>query len=315
MLKQISAIDAIETNALINEDCPDYNFLLKSEMEYRTIIARSPVIKEKLEIVEMVARTDSSVLILGESGVGKGIFAEQIHLKSNRRKKPFVRVDCAVIPECFLDTGLFEYADGGTVFFDEIGELSPSLQIMLLRVMQERDVRVLAASSRDMEKQVEKGEFCGDLFYRLNVLPLCIPPLRQRPQDIPGLAELFLENSIKKTNNSFDGFSAYAMETILSYSWPGNVRELKICIERACITGKSNRIEAGDIFPDLPASAHIDGNRDLKAAENNFRAQFIKTVLAENNWNQTETSRALNIQRTYLSRLIKELEINNPKEQ
>jgi Nif-specific regulatory protein len=312
MLKQI---DVIETNALINTNCTDLNCLLKSEMEYRTIIARSPVIKEKLEIVEMVARTDSSVLIMGESGVGKGIFAEQIHLKSKRREKPFVRVDCAVIPECLLDTRLFEYADGGTVFFDEIGELPPVLQTMLLRVMQERDVRVLAASSRDMEKQVEKGDFCGDLFYRLNVLPLYIPPLRQRPQDIPGLAELFLKNSIKKTKNIFEGFSADAMETLLSYSWPGNVRELENCVERACITGKDKCIEAGDIFPDLPVPAPMDGNRDLKTAENIFRAQFIKTVLAENNWNQTETSRALNIQRTYLSRLIKELEINNPKEQ
>jgi Nif-specific regulatory protein len=326
MLKQIDAIDVIETDALINTNCTELNFLLKSEMEYRTIIARSPVIKEKLEIIERVAKTDSSVLILGESGVGKEIFAEQIHLKSNRCKKPFVRVNCAAIPEGLLGTELFGYADGGTVFFDEMGELAPALQSKLLRVIQERvfekngsgvDVRILAATNRDMEKQVEKGEFGGDLFYRRNVLPLYIPPLRQRPQDIPGLAELFLKNSIKKTKNSFEGFSEEAMETILSYSWPGNIRELENCVEHACITGKGSCIEAGDLFPDLPASASVprDGNRDLKKAENIFRAQFIKKVLTENNWNQTETSKALNIQRTYLSRLIKELEINNPKEQ
>jgi len=318
------------------------------ESGYHTnVIAKSPVMVEKLEIIERVARTDSSVLILGESGVGKEIFAEQIHIKSPRRKKPFVRVNCAAIPEGLLESelfghvkgaftsavasrhGRFEVADGGTIFLDEIGELPLALQAKLLRVIQERsfekvgsdvtvtvDVRILAATNRDIEKQVEKGEFRSDLYYRLNVLPLYIPPLRQRPEDIPALADLFLAKSMKKTQNQFDGFSNEAMETMLSYSWPGNVRELENCVERACIIGKGRWIEAEDLFLKSSLSAAIpeDGSRNLKAAENIFRARYIKKVLEENNWNQTETAKALSIQRTYLSRLIKELDINNPKE-
>jgi len=315
-----------------------------SDMEHHTIIAKSPVILEKLEIIERVAKTDSSVLILGESGVGKEIFAERIHLLSPRSTKPFVRLNCAAIPEGLLESelfghvkgaftsavssrhGRFELADGGTIFLDEIAELPLALQAKLLRVIQERkfekvgsdttitvDIRILAATNRDIEKQVEKGEFRSDLYYRLNVLPLFIPPLRQRPEDIPHLADFFLKKSMKKTRNYFDGFSGEAMEAMLSYSWPGNVRELENCIERACVIGKGKFIEAEDVFlKSFPMEVMPkDGSRNLKAAENIFRARYIKKVLGENNWNQTEAAKVLSIQRTYLSRLIKELDINN----
>ena len=318
---------------------------ISSSKDHNTIIAKSPIIKEKLEIIERVAKTDSSVLILGESGVGKEIFAEQIHLKSLRRLKPFVKVNCAAIPEGLLESelfghvkgaftsaiasrhGRFELADGGTIFLDEIAELPLSLQSKLLRVIQERtfekvgsdvsitvDVRILAATNRDIEKQVKSGEFRGDLYYRLNVLPLYIPPLRQRPEDIPDLADMFLNQYMKQTQNYFDGFSQEAMETMLSYSWPGNIRELRNCVERACVIGKDKRIEVNDLF--LKPLSHIPegGIRNLKTAENIFRRRYIKQVLEENNWNQTETAKALSIQRTYLSRLIKELDINHPKE-
>jgi len=319
----------------------------KSDMEHHTIVAKSPVILEKLEIIERVAKTDSSVLILGESGVGKEIFAERIHLLSPRSTKPFIRVNCAAIPEGLLESelfghvkgaftsaisnrhGRFEMADGGTIFLDEIAELPLALQAKLLRVIQERkfekvgsdatisvDIRILAATNRDIEKQVEKGEFRSDLYYRLNVLPLYIPPLRQRPEDIPLLADFFLRKSIKKTRNHFDGFSEEALSAMLSYSWPGNVRELENCIERACVIGKGALLGAEDIFlKSFPMEVlPKDGSRNLKAAENIFRSRYIKKVLAEHNWNQTEASKALSIQRTYLSRLIKELEINNSKE-
>ena len=318
-----------------------------SEMEHRKIIAKSPIMLEKLEIIDRVAKTDSSVLLLGESGSGKEVFAEQIHLQSPRNKKPFVRVNCAAIPEGLLESelfghvkgaftsaiatrhGRFELADGGTIFLDEIGELPLSLQSKLLRVIQEKtfekvgsditvtvDVRILAATNRDIEKQVEKKEFRSDLYYRLNVLPLYIPPLRARPEDIPELAEYFLGQSMKKTQNHFDGFSPDAMETMLAYSWPGNIREMQNCIERACIIAKGKLIRADDLFLKTTSSAVVpeDGSRNLKNAENIFRARFIRQVLEENNWNQTETAKALDIQRTYLSRLIKELDINNPKE-
>jgi Nif-specific regulatory protein len=311
------------------------------------MVAKSAVILEKLEIVDRVAKTDSSVLLLGESGVGKEIFAEQINLKSARSDKPFVKVNCAAIPEGLLESelfghvkgaftsavssrhGRFELANGGTIFLDEIGELPLALQAKLLRVIQEKtfekvgsdesitvDVRILAATNRDIEKQVEDGEFRSDLYYRLNVLPLYIPPLRQRVEDIPDLAELFLKKTIKKTKNQITGFSQEAMETMFSYSWPGNIRELENCIERACVIAKGKRIEVEDLFLKSPVQ-HIfpsDGSRNLKNAENSFRTRYIKQVLEENNWNQTEAAKALSIQRTYLSRLVKELDIANLKE-
>ncbi|GHV45156.1 Fis family transcriptional regulator [Spirochaetia bacterium] len=320
---------------------------LKTDQGYHTLVAKSPVILEKLEIIERVARTDSSVLILGESGVGKELFAEQIHLQSPRSKEPFVRVNCAAIPEGLLESelfghvkgaftnaianrqGRFEMADGGTIFLDEIGDIPLPLQAKLLRVIQEKtfekvgsdisvtvNVRILAATNKDIETLVEKGEFRNDLYYRLNVLPIYIPPLRQRQEDIPELARFFLKKFMVETKKQFEGFSNEAMETMLSYSWPGNIRELENCVERACVIGKNEWIQREDLFlkNSSESSEQDEGNRNLKTAINTFKTHFIRKVLEENNWNQTEASKALDIQRTYLSRLIKELDIINPKE-
>lgn len=313
---------------------------------YHTLIAKSPVILEKLEIIDRVAKTDSSVLILGESGVGKELFAEQIHLRSPRTGAPFVRVNCAALPENLMESelfghvkgaftgaiqsrqGRFEAAHKGTIFLDEIGEIPLSLQSKLLRVIQDKtfekvgsdmsitvNVRILAATNRDIEAMVEKGEFRSDLYYRINVLPLYIPPLRQRPEEIPELAEFFLKRYQAETKKQFDGFSADAMKFMLSYSWPGNIRELENSIERACVISKGRTIQKNDLFmrstlelssPAVPAG---EGSRNLKNTLNKFKATFIEKVLEENNWNQTETAKALDIQRTYLSRLIKELSI------
>ena len=310
---------------------------------YHTLIAKSPVILEKLDIIQRVAQTDSSVLILGESGVGKELFAERIHFLSTRSAEPFVRINCAALPENLLESelfghvkgaftsaiqnrpGRFEFANGGTVFFDEIGDMPLSLQAKLLRVIQEKsfekvgsdvsqtvDVRILAATNRDIETMVEKGEFRSDLYYRINVLPIYIPPLRQRPEDIPELAKYFLDKYQAETKKQFNGFSGEAMEFMLSYAWPGNVRELENAIERACVIGKGNIIQKDDLF--MRSSAHTteeagEGSRNLKNAVNSFKVHFIQKVLEENNWNQTEAARVLDIQRTYLSRLIKELSI------
>jgi Nif-specific regulatory protein len=318
---------------------------LKTDQGYHSLVAKSPIILEKIEIIDRIAKTDSSVLILGESGVGKEIFAEQIHLRSNRNREPFVRVNCAALPEGLLESelfghvkgaftnaianrqGRFEMANGGTIFLDEIGDLSLSLQSKLLRVIQEKtfekvgsdssvtvNVRILAATNKDIEALVEKGEFRSDLYYRLNVLPIYIPPLRQRPEDIPELAAFFLRKFIRETKKQFEGFSDEAMEAMLSYSWPGNIRELENCVERACVIGKNKWISREDLFFKYPSHpAGQEGGRDLKTAINTFKTHFIRKVLEENNWNQTETAKVLDIQRTYLSRLIKELDIN-PKE-
>ena len=316
---------------------------LETEEKYHTIIAKNPMILEKLAIVDQVAKTDSSVLILGESGVGKELFAEQIHLRSNRAKKAFIKVNCAALPEGLLESelfghvkgaftsaisnrqGRFELANGGTIFLDEIGDLPLPLQAKLLRVLQQKtfekvgsdvsitvDVRILAATNQDIQKHVENGSFRSDLYYRLNVLPLYVPPLRQRPEDIPVLAEFFLDKFMKKTKKQFEGFSEDAIQTMLSYSWPGNVRELENCVERACVIGRNKKIRSDDLYLKNPAShAFADtAERNLKNAINVFKARFIQMVLEENNWNQTETARALDIQRTYLCKLIKELEIN-----
>jgi len=317
--------------------------VINRKKDKNSLIAKSPIILEKLEIIKRIAQTDSSVLILGEKGVGKELFAEQIHFLSRRNIAPFVKINCAELPESFLESelfghvkgafaaafenhnGRFEMADNGTIFFEEIGNISLHLQSKLLRLLQQKtfekvgsdilqtvDIRILAATSRDIETMVEKGEFLNDLYYRINVLPLYIPPLRQRPEDIPELAEYFLIIYQNETNKQFKGFSTEAMEFMLSYSWPGNVQELENCIEQACETGKGIFIQKDDLFiqtsPDI-SETQREGCRNLKNAVNAFRVHFIQKVLEENNWNQTETAKALDIQRTYLSRLIKELSI------
>lgn len=315
---------------------------LKKDQGYHTLIAKSPIMAAKLEIVDRIAKTDSSVLILGESGVGKELFAEQIHLRSLRSTNPFIRVNCAVLPEGLLESelfghvkgaftnavadrrGRFELAEGGTIFLDEIGDLALSLQAKLLRVIQEKtfekvgsemsitvNVRILAATNKDIEALVARGEFRNDLYYRLNVLPLYIPPLRQRPEDIPELAAFFLSQGMLETKKQFEGFSQEAMDAMLAYSWPGNIRELENCIERACVIGKDKWIQEEDLFlkKTVNPSFQEAGSRDLKSALTAFKAYFIQKVLEEHHGNQTETAKALDIQRTYLSKLIKELHI------
>ena len=222
---------------------------------YHTFIGESRIITEKLAIARKAAETDSSVLLLGESGVGKELFAEQIHLASPRANRPFIRVNCAAIPEALLESelfghvkgaftdaiadrrGRFELADGGTIFLDEIADMPLALQAKLLRVIQSRsfepigasepmrvNVRIVAATNHNLERDVAEGRFRADLFYRLNVLPIQIPPLRESREDIPLLAEFFLRKHSRDTKKQLSGFTDEAMDQLLSYTWPGNVR-------------------------------------------------------------------------------------------
>jgi transcriptional regulator with GAF, ATPase, and Fis domain len=315
---------------------------IATDRGYHTMIARSPVILEKLDIVERVAKSDSSVLILGESGVGKELFAEQLHLKSDRVSGPFVRVNCAALPEGLLESelfghvkgaftdaisnrkGRFEMADKGTIFLDEIGDLSLSLQSKLLRVIQNKsfekvgssdtqtvNVRIIAATNRDIEKLVEEQKFRSDLYYRLNVLPLYIPPLRQRIEDIPALADFFMKKFRHEVKKDFLGFSETAMTAILSYSWPGNIRELENTVERACVIGKPPYIKEEDLLLNIRTMPDNNtyADKSLKSVINLFKKHYVQKVLEENEWNQTLAAQVLDIQRTYLSRLLKELEI------
>ncbi|HWP35793.1 MAG TPA: sigma-54 dependent transcriptional regulator [Thermodesulfobacteriota bacterium] len=247
------------------------------------LIGRSPKMRAVFELIKTVAPVDSTVLILGETGTGKELVAREIHEASERRGKPFVAVSCGAIPETLLESelfghdrgaftgatrarpGKFEAADGGTIFLDEIGEIPPAVQHKLLRVLQEKeierlgetrpvkvDVRVIAATHRDLEAMMREGRFREDLYYRLNVVPIRIPPLRERPEDIPLLAAHFLRRFAERFKKPVTGIAPAALQALLTYPWPGNVRELEHAIERAVIMSPGT--ELTDIPLGLPAA-------------------------------------------------------------
>jgi Nif-specific regulatory protein len=317
---------------------------LRVDQGFHTFVCASKAMADKIAIAEKAAETQSPVLLLGESGVGKELFAEQIHLKSPRSAKPFIRVNCAALPESLLESelfghvkgaftdatsdrrGRFELADGGTLFLDEIGDLPLTIQAKLLRVLQQQtfeklgssqtihvDVRIIAATNQDIDTLVREQKFRTDLYYRLNVLPIHIPPLRLRKEDIPELTDFFLTRICRQNEKKLQGFSPEAMEKLLSYSWPGNVRELKNVVERAAVlTAENDIIRPQALFPDNRSLTNRDEYRgmDLKHAVNLFKKNFITHVLQNSGWNQTRAAKYLGIQRTYLSRLIKDLEIS-----
>ncbi len=315
---------------------------LQNTSGYHTFVGSSALITEKLQLARKVAATDSSVLIMGESGTGKELFAEQIHLSSPRREGPFIRVNCAALPEHLLEselfghvkgaftdahrdrTGRFELANGGTLFLDEVAEIPLNLQPKLLRAIQHKtfqkvgaseptyvDVRILAATNKDIDAEVENGNFREDLYYRLNVLPIYVPPLRERPDDIEELSNFFLNRINRETKKQLKGFSPSAMDRLLSYSWPGNIRELENVVERAVVISSGPYIEHDDLLLQSSGSGEEEeyGEQSLKEAVNSFKRNYIRTLLENHSWNQTETAKVLGIQRTYLSKLIKELDI------
>ncbi len=323
--------------------------------EYHSFVAQNPKVLKILEDVDIIAKTNSSVLIYGESGVGKELFAEQVQLRSNRRDKPFVRVSCAALSPSLLESelfghvkgaytnatsnqkGRFEMADGGTIFLDEIGELPLDLQAKLLRVIQERkfervgssetisvDVRIIAATNRNLEEMVSQKLFRNDLYFRLNVMPITIPPLRERKEDIEPLCRLFMEKFGMETNKKFSGFSSAALKAMYNYSWPGNIRELENTIERACILGQPPLIGVDDLhiphgedvsleenvlFEDSVETASFNSDRTLKTAINGFKKEYVTKILSEVNWNQTKAAKILGLQRTYVNKLLTELDI------
>ena len=248
------------------------------------IIGRSAVMLEVFRLVETVCRTNSTVLISGESGTGKELVARAIHQRSLRHDRPFVAVNCGAMPEALLESelfghvrgaftgadkdkkGLIEAADGGTIFLDEIGEMTAPMQVKLLRVLQERryrrvggtdesaaDIRVIAATNRDLPRMVSEGKFREDLFYRLNVIPLQMPALRDRPEDIPLIAGHFLGKYTREMGKAIDGFSPEAAAALKAYPWPGNVRELENVIERAVALESHQRVEVGTLPENLRA--------------------------------------------------------------
>ncbi|HVY54464.1 MAG TPA: sigma 54-interacting transcriptional regulator, partial [Thermodesulfobacteriota bacterium] len=266
---------------------------IKDLGNFDDIICRSAPMQEVMRDVEQVAGTDSTVLILGETGTGKEVIARTIHKLSGRNDKPLIKVNCAAIPASLIESeffgheagaftgatrkrdGRFKLADGGTIFLDEIGELTLDLQAKLLRVLQEGEfepvgssetkkvnVRVLAATNRNLKKSVEKGAFREDLYYRLNVFPISLPPLRERLEDVEIFARSFAEKFARRMGRMFEPLHEDCIKRLTSYSWPGNVRELQNVIERAVITSQGSRLNLDRAFPESSASPAPDGCGD-----------------------------------------------------
>ncbi|PYN98147.1 MAG: hypothetical protein DMD91_15955 [Candidatus Rokuibacteriota bacterium] len=301
-------------------------------------IAQSPAMTTVLDLVERVAPTDATLLIQGESGTGKELIAQAVHHASPRAPRPFVAVNCGAVPEALLESelfghvrgaftgavaskvGLFEEAHGGTLFLDEIGEMPAALQVKLLRVLQggefrrlgatqvlTTDVRVLAATNRDLVEMVRQGVFRDDLFYRLNVIRVVVPPLRERREDIPALAEHFLTRSAGKLNRELR-LSAEAVERLLRYPWPGNVRELENAIERAAILARGATVSPDDLPPHVAAGLELGPSQALPRQITLAEAQRIHILqtLERFGGNHSSAAEALGIGRTTLWRKLKE---------
>ena len=293
--------------------------------------------------VQKIAVSDSTVLILGESGTGKELMAKWIYSHSARRNSPLVKVSCAVLPEGVLESelfghekgsftgayakrkGRFELADRGTIFLDEIGDIPPAIQSKFLRVLQERefqrigsndtikvDVRVIAATSRDLQKGVAENRFREDLYYRLNVISLEIPPLRDRREDIPALANMFCRKFCSKMKKIMDGFDQRTMKLLQQYNWPGNVRELENVTERAVVLSSGKLITADDLPAEITRLADDPNTADmtLKEAREKFEAEYIHDTIARFQGNVSRSSRYLGLARKNLIEKIKKYSID-----
>ncbi len=296
------------------------------ERRGRQMIGRSDAVAEIERQVEQVAVSDATVLILGETGTGKELVADAVHYASARASGPLVKVHCAALPESIVESelfghergaftgavesrpGRFELAQRGTLFLDEIGEVPLSLQVKLLRVLQERqfervggvvpidlDVRVIAATNRDLEVMVEQGSFRRDLYYRLNVYPITVPPLRERRSDIVVLADTFVARSAERNGRSAPKLTSAVIDMIMSYHWPGNVRELESCIERAVLLARDGAIEPQHLPPTLQTAEATDTTTtcDLKAAVEDYERRLIGQALRDARGNMSQAARAL----------------------
>jgi two-component system, NtrC family, response regulator AtoC len=318
--------------------------LLSEEVDdkHRMVVGQSQQINRAFDVAKRAAASRSTILLLGESGTGKEIFARAIHNWSDRKDKPFVAINCVGLSKELLESELFghergaftgavqlkkgkmELAHGGTVFLDEVGDISTELQSKLLRFLQERefervggakpisvDVRIIAATNRDLDKAIREGRFREDLYYRLNVVPLILAPLRERKEDIPGLADYFLKRFALETKKNLTGITEEALEKLIAYEWPGNVRELANVIESAVVLGQGPWLTPHD-FPTKVASAVPETPRDrfsYHGAIDDYRRELIARTLAHTEGNRAAAAKILGLQRTYLSRLIKSLRI------
>ena len=332
----------VETQNLANE-----NVMLRDKIDsiyqFDEIIGNSKSVQKVLEIVGSVAASDASVLITGESGTGKELIARAVHRNSDRRYKPFVAVSIGALPDTMVESelfghekgsftgashahmGRFELADGGTLFLDEIGEMSSKVQVDLLRVLEEKacyrlggnrkihtSVRVIAATNRVLKKSIVEGTFREDLYYRLNVVGIHLPPLRERGDDVLLLAEYFLKKFCMKMNKKKEGFSPEVVKLFLRYKWPGNIRELENAIERAVVVGKEPLVQLQDMpFCDDQKFPEEKDALSLKGVEK----KHILKVLNETGWNVTQSAHLLEIDRATLYNKIKNYGVSKPKDQ
>jgi DNA-binding NtrC family response regulator len=307
---------------------------LGKRYEYPNIVARSPKMQEVLATVERVASTNSTVLIGGESGVGKDLVAHLIHQRSRRSGGPFIKINSTAIPENLLESelfgyekgaftgattskpGKFELADKGTLFLDEIGDVPPATQVKLLRVLQERsferlggtrtlkvDVRLVAATNRDLRAALEEGTFRQDLYYRLNVVPIDIPPLRDHKEDIPDLVNLFIERFAREAEKDIGGISADALAALTAFHWPGNVRELENIIERGVALSNGGELQLSDIHLDstrtkAPGDSHALLPEGMTLEQ--WEDEMIREALRRANGNKSQAARLLGLSRNAL---------------
>jgi DNA-binding NtrC family response regulator len=323
------------------------NSNLRAQLDRRVgldnVIGRDPHMMRVYDMINSVADTRATVLVTGESGTGKSMIARAIHRRSSRSKGPFVEVACGALPETLLESELFGHvagsftgatgekmgkflqADGGTIFLDEIGTSSPAMQVKLLRVLQELkfepvggtktyevDVRVILATNEDLSKAVAEGRFRQDLYYRINVINIELPPLRSRSSDIPLLAHSFLEQVREDARRTVSGFTPDAMGALERYHWPGNVRELQNVVERAVLLGKEPLITLADLPAEVRGASNMvmsssNGQRTLKEALEGPERQIILGVLESNGWNRSLTADQLGINRTTLYKKMKRL--------
>ena len=327
------------------------NAKLKAQLDLRfgmeNVVGHDHRMLKTFDMIDSIADTRTTVLITGESGTGKSMIARAIHRRSSRRDKPFVEVACGALPETLLEselfghvagsftgatgdkTGKFKQSDGGTIFLDEISTASPSMQVKLLRVLQELefepvggtktirvDTRVILATNEDLTRAVSAGRFRQDLYYRINVINVELPPLRSRLTDIPLLAAHFLTRMREETGKNVEGFSDEAMAALQAYPWPGNVRELQNVVERAVLLGKSPVIAPDDLPRDLalaaPARPNRGGGHTLKEALEAPERQIILETLQQLNWNRNATAEQLGINRTTLYKKMKRLGLESP---
>jgi PAS domain S-box-containing protein len=318
------------------------------DAKYRVgdLISHSPLMQRIFEVLPAIAASPSTVLLLGQTGTGKELIARTIHALSPRKDKPFLAVNCGALPDTLIESELFGYkagaftgatkhklgrfalANGGTLFLDEIGEISPALQVRLLRVLQDKtfeplgatasektDVRIIAATNRDLASQIHGGHFREDLYYRINVVRIEIPPLKNRKEDLPLLIDQFINQFNKLFDKAIEGISAEALSLLMAHDWPGNVRELENAIERSFILCTKGFIEISHLPEELTARRIASNpSSDIQHAHKLLDIQSIRATLIRNNYNRSLAAKELGIHKTTLFRKIKHLGITLPKQ-